>query len=308
MCSSDLLDAGGIIASLDAKMAAPGVRASSNTVKVLQAVKDDITNLTAKGGGTIDAHDLYTLRKEGINERIAQILGQTDPKISAKVTNKMLQEVRPLIDDAIEKAGGTGWRDYLTTYSQGMQAADQKAMAAEAVKLFEKSPQEYVRLVRGNNPDAVEVIFGPGSYDIFKEMASKMPTLEKVAANLERGETMKEAAGKGAEEFAKIAEKYSTTFKLPWGLSSKTAALNKGLDIIEKRLGAKVAEKLKEGMLSGQNALDLLNTLPAVERSKILRVWTDPSSWVSKAVARGATVQNTPTNNLSPENQNALAR
>ena len=88
----------------------------------------------------------------------------------------------------------------------------------------------------------------------------------------------------------------------------RSAALNKGLDIIEKRLGAKVAEKLKEGMLSGQNALDLLNTLPAVERSKILRVWTDPSSWVSKAVARGATVQNTPTNNLSPENQNALAR
>mgnify|MGYP003704202219 CR=1 FL=1 len=83
---------------------------------------------------------------------------------------------------------------------------------------------------------------------------------------------------------------------------------NKGLDIIEKRLGAKVAEKLKEGMLSGQNALDLLNTLPAVERSKILRVWTDPSSWASKAVARAAAVQNTPTNNLSPENQNALAR
>ena len=109
------LDAGGITAAIDAKLATPGLRASPNVVNVLQAVKDDIANLTAKGGGVIDAHDLYTLRKEGINERIMQILGQTDPKISAKVTRKVLEEVRPLIDDAIERAGGTGWRDYLKT-------------------------------------------------------------------------------------------------------------------------------------------------------------------------------------------------
>ena len=304
------LDANAISDALDAKMAAPGTRASTNTVKVLQAVKDDLANLTAKGGGIIDAHDLYTLRKEGINERIAQILGQTDPKISAKVTNNALKEIRPLIDDAIEKAGGTGWRDYLKTYSQGMQAIDQKAMAAEAARLFEKSPQEYVRLVRGNNPDAVEAIFGPGSYDIFKEMASKMPTLEKVAAGVERGETIKEAAQKGTEELGQITDKYASTFKIPWGLSAKTAAINKGLDVIERNLGEKVATKLREGMLSGQSALELLNTLPTAERNKVLSVLTNPASWkgAGTVAARAATVQNTPTNNLSPENQNALAR
>jgi hypothetical protein len=304
------LDAGGITAAIDAKLATPGLRASSNMTKVLEAVKDDIANLTAKGGGVIDAHDLYTLRKEGINERIMQILGQTDPKISAKVTRSVLQEVRPLIDDAIEKAGGTGWRDYLKTYSQGMQAIDQKAMAAQATKLFKDSPQEYVRLVRGNNPDAVEAIFGPGSYDIFKEMGSKMPTLEKLAVGVERTKQMGEAATAGAEKFTSVVEDVGRSFpRLPSLLRRDVTIGNVTFDELEKRLNKKVAIKLQEGMLSGKTALEMLNTLPASERAGVLRLLTDPSRYgkTGAAAARAATM---PANNLAPEqeNRNALAQ
>ena len=304
------LDAGSITAAIDAKLATPGLRASSNMTKVLSAVKDDIANLTAKGGGVIDAHDLYTLRKEGINERIMQILGQTDPKISAKVTRSVLQEVRPLIDDAIERAGGTGWRDYLKTYSQGMQAIDQKAMAAQAAKLFEKSPQEYVRLVRGNNPDAVEAIFGPGSYDIFKEMGSKMPTLEKLASNVERDVAMKEAATAGAEKLTAVVEDIGRSFpRLPSLLRRDVTIGNVTFDELEKRLNKKVALKLQEGMLSGKSALEMLNTLPASERAGVLRLLTDPSRY-GKAGAAAARAATMPTNNLAPEqeNRNALAQ
>jgi hypothetical protein len=302
------LDAGSITAAIDAKLAAPGLRASSNMTKVLSAVKDDIANLTAKGGGVIDAHDLYTLRKEGINERIMQILGQTDPKISAKVTRSVLQEVRPLIDDAIEKAGGTGWRDYLRTYAQGMQAIDQKAMAAQAAKLFDKSPQEYVRLVRGNNPDAVEAIFGPGSYDIFKEMSSKMPTLEKLASNVERDAAMKEAAGLGQEAFADVIERAGRTFpRIRNTLNAKVTFANLTSDQLEGLIGPKIAAKLREGMRSGKTALEMLNTLPASERAGVLRILTDPSTY-GKAGAAAARAATMPTNNLAPnqENRNAL--
>lgn len=307
------LDAGSITAAIDTKLNTPGLRASSNMTKVLQAVKDDIANLTEKGGGVIDAHDLYTLRKEGINERIMQILGQTDPKISAKVTRSVLQEVRPLIDDAIEKAGGTGWRDYLKTYSQNMQAIDQKAMAAQAAKLFDKSPQEYVRLVRGNNTDAVEAIFGPGSYDIFKEMGSKMPTLEKLASNVEREGAMKEAATAGAERLSAIIQNMGRSFpRLPNTLNVKTTLANLTLEDLEKRLGPKVAAKLQEGMVSGKTALEMLNTLPAVERKGLLRILVDPSTYgkAGAAGARAAVIPQTPTNNLAPaqQNQNALTQ
>ena len=305
------LDAGAITSAIDAKLTQPGLRASSNITKVLQAVKDDIANLTAKGGGVIDAHDLYTLRKEGINERIMQILGQTDPKVSAKVTRSVLQEVRPLIDDAIEKAGGTGWRDYLKTYSQGMQAVDQKALAAEAARLFKDSPQEYVRLVRGNNPDAVEAIFGPGSYDIFKEMGSKMPTLEKLASSIERSVAMKEAATAGTEKLSEIITDKSISARFPSLLSRPITAINLTLDILEKRLDKKVFAEMQKGMVSGKSALEMLDTLPAAERSKVLRVLTDPASWgkTGAVAARAATAQEQP-NQLAPKqnNQNALAR
>ena len=297
------LDAGGITAAIDAKLATPGLRASSNMTKVLQSIRDDIANLTEKGGGVIDAHDLYTLRKEGINERIMQVLGQTDPKISAKVTRKTLEEVRPLIDDAIEKAGGTGWKDYLKTYSQGMQAIDQKAMAAEAAKLFKNSPDQYVRLVRGNNPDAVEAIFGPGSYDIFKEMGSKMPTLEKLASNIERTGAMKEAATAGTEALGKAVGGDSFRLRFPSLLNRATTAANLTLDILEKRLDKKIFVELQKGMLSGKSALEMLDTLPAAEKSKALRALTDPSSWgkVGTVSARAAV------NALAPANQNAMA-
>jgi len=307
------LDAGAITSAIDARLSQPGLRASPNVTKVLQAVKDDIANLTQKGGGVIDANDLYTLRKEGINERITQIMGQTDPKVSAKVTRKVLQEVRPLIDDAITTAGGTGWRDYLKTYSQGMQSIDQNAMAAQAAKLFQESPQEYTRLVRGNNPDAVEAIFGPGSYDIFKEMGSKMPTLEKVAANIERTAGMETAAKEGMERLTEVIEDVGRTFpRFPNLLSREAAFGNVTFAELERRLDKKVIAKLREGAISGKNSLELLNTLPAIERGKVLKVLTDPSTWGAKgaAGARAATSAVTPTNALAGEqqNQNALSR
>jgi hypothetical protein len=303
------LDAGSITAAIDSKLNTPGLR-GSNVAKILDSIKDDIANLTAKGGGVIDAHDLYTLRKEGINERIMQIMGQTDPKISAKVTRSVLQEVRPLIDDAIEKAGGTGWRDYLKTYSQGMQAIDQKAMAAQAAKLFKDAPNEYVKLVRGDNTDAVEAIFGPGSYDIFKEMGSKMPTLEKVASNIERTASMKEAATAGTEALGKIIGEDSFRFRFPSLLNRATTATNITLDILEKKLDKKIFAEMQKGMASGKSALEMLNTLPTAEKSKALRALSDPASWGKAGTisARVATRQEQPTNALAPQqqNQNAL--
>lgn len=290
------LDAGSIVSAIDAKIAAPGRRASSNMVNVLTAVRDDIANLTRQNGGVIDAHDLYTLRKEGINERIMQIMGQTDPKISSKVTKAALQELRPLIDDAIETAGGQGWTKYLKTYSQGMQNIDQKVMAAKAAKLFKDSPEEYVRLVRGNNPDAVESIFGPGSYDIFKEMGSKMPTLEKLATSIERKNSMVADASKGVEELGRLVRDNTLSGRLPNTLSRKITAVNASLDVIEKSVNKRTFEVLRKGMLSGKSAVEMMDTLPLAERNSVLRALSNPASWGKT----GVVAANTSLNALAP--------
>lgn len=304
------LDAQPIVAALDAKISAPGTRASSTQVKVLQALRDDIESLTQKGGGVIDAHDLYTLRKEGLNERIAQLLGPTDPKISSRVTAKILGDVRPMIDEAITKAGGTGWRDYLQTYERGMHGVEQKIMAAQAASLFDKNPQAYVDLVRGKNPDAVEAIFGPGKYDIFKEMASKMPTMEKVAAEVERDAALKEMATGGVHALNEAVEKGSLRARLPNLMNRGAALTNLSLNIVEKKINAKTRDILSEGMASGKSMLEILDTIPASERIKVLRVLTNPASWGARPTQAAAAKAAEPKNALAPESetQNALAQ
>jgi hypothetical protein len=95
-------------------------------------------------------------------------------------------------------------------------------------------------------------------------------------------------------------------------LNRETALGNLTFSELERRLDKKVLAKLREGALSGKNALELLNTLPATERSKVLKVLTDPSTWGNRgaAAARAAVIPAAPTNGLAPqsENQNALAR
>lgn len=304
------LDAQPIVAALDAKINAPGTRASSTQVRVLQALRDDIADLTKKGNGVIDAHDLYTLRKEGLNERIAQLLGPTDPKVSSKVTAKILGDVRPMIDEAITKAGGTGWRDYLQTYERGMHGVEQKIMAAQAAKLFEDSPQEYVKLVRGKNPDAVEAIFGPGKYDIFKEMSTHMPTFEKVASEVERDATLKALAAGGVQALNEAVEKGSLRAKLPNMMDRGAAVANLTLGLVEKKINAKTRDILKEGMASGKSMLEILDAVPTSERNKILRIMTNPASWGARPVQAAAAKAAEPSNALAPEsqNQNALAQ
>jgi hypothetical protein len=87
---------------------------------------------------------------------------------------------------------------------------------------------------------------------------------------------------------------------------------NLTFDELEKRLDKRVVAKLKSGMVSGKSALEMLNTLPAVERGAVLRVLNNPATWgkTGAAAARAAVVPSEPTNSLAPEsrNQNAFVR
>lgn len=194
------LDINPVVQRIDTTLNTPGIRASTDVTRVMSLLKDDLLTLAERNGGVIDAHDLYTLRKEGVAQRVRDVLKQDDPKAAAKVTAAVVDKFRPLIDNAIEQAGGTGWRQYLDTYSKGMDVIARKQMAAQALDMFKGNPQDYVRLVRGDNPDAVEAIFGPGRYSIFKEMTAEMPTLDKVARIVEADKLAAEKAAGGRGE------------------------------------------------------------------------------------------------------------
>jgi hypothetical protein len=93
-------------------------------------------------------------------------------------------------------------------------------------------------------------------------------------------------------------------------LNRATTAANLTLDILEKRLDKKIFAELQKGMLSGKSALEMLDTLPASEKSKALKALADPASWgkAGAVSARIATRQEQPKNALAPANQNAMTQ
>lgn len=115
---------GGIINAIDALRSQPGIRANKTAQSALDEIVKDIEK-NAQGsahGGIIEANDLYTLRK---------LIGNTIGKHAKenqlwdkKVTAGLERGVQLAIDDAIENAGGTGWKAYLKSYSDRLGAID----------------------------------------------------------------------------------------------------------------------------------------------------------------------------------------
>lgn len=261
-----------IIGAIDEARMQPGARVSTTQQQVLGRLRSQLLNAAEINGGTIDAYDLYTIRKEGVNEIIDALMVGRDPKVSKKVAADVLSIVRPEIDNAIERAGGAGWKNYLETFSKGAKDLEKRQMAAELLRMFKDSPQEYVKLVRGNNPSAVEAVFGPGNYDIFKEMSKEMSTLNKVAAYVEREGIITKASEKGREELARILKKHRKYTLIPNWFNPYVTAANMKLRDIQGRLNDETLRVIERAAQSNQSMLDLLEGLPRAERSKLMKM------------------------------------
>lgn len=297
------LNVDNVLGAIDSAMATPGRRISATQTQVLSRVKDQIARAASMNNGIVDARDLYTIRKEGVNEIIDALTAGQDPQVSKKVAASVLSIVRPAIDDAITAAGGTGWKAYLDTFAQGAKEIEKREMAALAAKMFKDSPGEYVKLVRGGNDAAVEAIFGKGNYDIFKEMAREMPTLQKAASYIERQKVIETAAAGGREELNEIIKKNTWKKRLPNWFSPTVTAVNLSLKDIENRLSDTTLAMVREATTSGKSMLDLLNGLPPKERLKLTRILN-----TIKAPEAASAVAPTVNALTSEPPQNALAQ
>ena len=300
-----------IVASITAKLNDPKIGPSDVNQAVLSKVANKIQEWTAKGGGVIDADALYSIRKNAVGEEIARLYPNADAKQQARFAAKLLTEIKPAIDDAIVDAGGTGWRKYLQTYETGMKEIDQQKLAALALEKFKGSKEEFIKLVRGNNPDAVEDIFGPGSFNIFKEMGRKSGQLENIASQLERDIKVTEQAAAGAGGLARIMGMTDAQVKrIPAFFSKTTTAINMALDVLEGQVDKKVKQVFVDGMKSGKSAAELIQTLPSKERGKVLRTLMNSREWNPEGVTAPVQLFVDRKNNLAPEqeNRNALRR
>lgn len=236
--------------------------------------------------GVIDANALEAIRKNAVDAAIANLRPGADATTQRNAAAMVMTKIKPLIDDAIENAGGAGWRDYLATHSKGMQQIAEKKLSGEALKLYKTNKDEFVRLVQGESPDAVEKILGPGSYNIAKEVSDNtLNVLQDQAAKVIRDANIKTQAAGGQDALKELMLQNLSKFRLPSYITAVAATTNKAMQILENKIGLKTMGMLTEAFKTPGATADLLETLPGAERNRVAKLLSDPKSWVQKGTA-----------------------
>ena len=279
---------------------------------------DDMAKWTSVDG-IIPGEALDAIRKNSVNAAVRKLMAGADPTVQQQAAASVMANIKPFIIDAIENAGGTGYRQYLANYTKGAQNIAARKLSAEARTLYRDSPDLFVKLVEGNSPEAVEKIMGKGNYNLALELSQDaLDTLKTAATQVTtRGELAKQATA-GEKALVDLMSEHSSVLKIPNWFDPRITTANKALDIVEKKVGKATLKKLTEAAKNVDNFEQLLSTLPASERNAVLKAMKDPKVWdklkdtnAPRAITSGAVNVVTPaTNNLAPEqqNQNALAR
>jgi hypothetical protein len=275
-------------------------------------VADDIAKWTSSGG-VVDARALDAIRKNSVNAAIEKLRPGMDATAQKRLAAEVLSDIKPLLIDAIEGAGGTGYRQYLANYTKGMQNIGQTKLGAQAVDLYKKSPQQFVDLVEGNSPEVVEKIFGSGNYDVAVEMSKDaMKTLKGAAKQVKTSAEMAKQATAGEQALVELMKDNAINLKLPNVFNVVATTTNKTLDIVGKIVTKRTMTQLTEAAKTAKSFDELLNTLPASERNAILKALKDPKNWqgAKKMGEKFTGVGAMGVNALSreQENENALVK
>jgi hypothetical protein len=299
-----------LVRSLKAVSNNPEFAGNDVLLGALRNVSDDIAKWTSSGG-VIDARALDAIRKNSVNAAIQQLRPGMDATSQRNLAAGVLSRVKPVIDDAIEAAGGSGYRAYLKEHAKLSQQIAEKQLTGEALKLWKTDKNAFVRLVQNESPEAVEKILGPGKYNIAVELAEDtLGTLQSEATKVLRNANIKSQVEGGQTALKELLIQNMSKFRLPSYLSAVAATTNKALNILENKIGAKTMATLTESLKTPEGAANLLESLPAAERNRVLQLIGDPAKWTApaRATVTGGTAAGV--NMLAPERnvENEFAR
>lgn len=169
---------------------------SPDRFRILSEFANNLERRAAKMGGVIDAQGLYLARRE-MGNFVSSVLGTTDPKALRQGTSLLVAAAQKPIDDAIEAAGGAGWKEYLNAFAEGMKGIERQTFQRKLAALPEA---RLAKVMKGEDPDFVEANFGPGRYDINEELQGPVLTTAK---NLGRDiEAQRAVAQTGLEDLS----------------------------------------------------------------------------------------------------------
>ncbi len=250
-------------------------------------VADDIAKWT-NGGGVIDARALDAIRKNSVNAAIQKLRPGMDATSQRNLASKVLTDIKPMLVDAIEESGGSGYRKYLDDYAQGMQKIAERKLSAEGLRLWKTNKDEFVKLVMNESPETVEKILGPGRYNIASELADEtLGILNQQAQKRLTQLSVADQASEGQKALSELVKQQTSVIRLPSFLSFWASAGNKAISEFEKAVGKDTMDILTQAMKSPEGASNLLQSLPAVERNKVLNLLVNPAQWSSKAGLTG---------------------
>lgn len=174
------LDISKVVSNLRAE-AAKAEFVSPDRFRILSEFANNLERRAAKFGGIIDAQGINLARRE-MGAFVSSILGTSDPKALRAGTSQLVAAAQQPIDDAIEAAGGVGWRNYLSTFAEGMKGIERQKLQRELTRLPEA---RLANVMAGNDPEFVENILGPGRFDINVELEGPvLATAEKLGRDI----------------------------------------------------------------------------------------------------------------------------
>jgi hypothetical protein len=175
--------------------------ASPDRYKILSEFANNLERRAAKFGGIIDAQGLNLARRE-MGAFVSSILGTTDPKALRAGTSQLIAAAQKPIDDAIEAAGGAGWKNYLNTFAEGMKGIERQQFQRELTKLPEA---RFAKVMKGEDPDFVESKLGPGRYDINAEMqGADLATANKLGRDIQAQQKVAATGLEGLSDSQKL--------------------------------------------------------------------------------------------------------
>jgi hypothetical protein len=301
------LESASLIRSISATAENPAFAGNDLVSGAVKNVADDIAKWTGQGG-VIDANALEAIRKNSVNAAISQLRPGADATTQRNLAAGVLSKIKPAIDNAIEAAGGTGWRDYLGMHAKGMRDIAEKNLTGEALAMYKTNKDAFVKLVQGEAPEIVEKKLGPGSYDIAKEVSDKtLAVLQDQASKVVRDAAAKTQATAGQDALKELLLEQISKVRIPSYLSAVASTTNKALQILENKIGTKTMDVLTKASQTPEGAATLLDTLPASERVRVLNLLSNPQGWKPGTSAAGVTaiknalVSEEPKNALVPK-------
>lgn len=232
--------------------------------EIIGKLDAELDRLAEINGGTLNAYDLHTLRKQGLNNLIESLQKSPDGSgVKLQISGGMLKEIKDAFDKAITDAGGKEFKPYLNKFSLAMQELNKKEFAAKFKAL---STEQKIKVARGDNPALLKEIFGNDAFSLSDELGRQKSLYQNIGRNLEKQDTFKSRASSGKEAFDEILLEDLISTKIPFFPSKAVSLAKQKLAEVEHLMNRNTKRAISSALENPQSALKAIELLPASER------------------------------------------